>query len=478
MADFTKANGLFGGAAKILLAVSGGADSTALLYVMCALKAEGVLTADLICAHINHQLRGAEAELDEDFVVAQACSLNLLIITRRLDVAGFACSNKLSTETAARKLRIEGLIDIAGAENCRFIATAHQKCDNAETVLQRLCRGTGLRGLGGIWPVRSFADEFKFVRPLLCVTRREVVEYLRQRDLKWREDKTNEDCRYRRNYIRHRLIPALQQQCSGSVVEQLSVLSQSARRFYSLVCSRAEEVWPELADCNSDRVVLDLKRFQPEAPAVKTELVRRSLACIGSGERDLRYSHYEEILRLAEQNVSGKKIELPNGFLVWREYGKLVFGRLKENEQPEDKTEVSKKIEIPGRTRFGNYLIEATVFEAKAEKKLTLESTRKLKTQNSKLKTVEWFDLDKVSLPLEVRFRRTGDRFWPLGLASEKRVGKFLTAAKVPQQLRQKALIVADSEKIIWLWPIRMSEQAKITSMTRKILELQIEEAK
>ena len=302
IAGFIKTNRLFESADKVLLAVSGGADSTALMYAMRAMKAEGVLSAkgspELLCAHINHQLRGTEADLDEDFVIAQARNLNFPIATRRLDVRGFARKNKLSIETSARELRIESLLDIAKANNCNRIATAHQKNDNAETVLQRLLRGTGFRGLGGICPMRIFAEEFKFVRPLLCVRRDEIIEYLKERDLKWRTDRTNEDCRYRRNFIRHRLLPALQQDCSGSVVEQLSVLSQSAQRFYRLVCDGAEKVWPVLADCAGDILKLDLKSFLAQPEPVKVELVRRGLACIGSGEKDLTRQHYERILQM------------------------------------------------------------------------------------------------------------------------------------------------------------------------------------
>jgi tRNA(Ile)-lysidine synthase len=464
VADFAKSNGLFSSAAKVLLAVSGGADSTALLYVMRSLKAEGVLSCELICAHINHQLRGPEAKLDEDFVIAQARDLDLPITTSKVDVPGFAHRNKLSIETAARKLRIEGLLDIAKANNCKCVATAHQKDDNAETVLQRLARGTGFRGLGGIWPKRVFEGGIVFVRPLLCVRRAEIVEYLKKRNLKWRTDKTNENCTYRRNYIRHRLIPVLQQECSDSIVEQLSELAQSACKFYSLVCSRAEEVWPTLADCAGDKVVLDLKRFLPEPPALKVELVRRSLATVGSGERDLTHRHFERILQLAEQNVGGKKIELPDSFVVGYEYGNLIFGRTKK--RPKGKLSESVELEVPGRTRFGSYLIEAAV--------LKVESCDVEKFKAEKSEYVGWFDSDKVDLPLAVRFRQAGDRFIPLGLTEEKKVGKFLTAAKVPQQLRQRTLVIADSEKIIWVWPIRISEQVKVTNETKKILQLQI----
>ncbi|MCH8121442.1 MAG: tRNA lysidine(34) synthetase TilS [Planctomycetes bacterium] len=187
VADFIKANKLFGSVDKVLLAVSGGADSTALLYAMRALSSENVFRAELLCAHINHQLREAEADLDEDFVIAQSARLKLAITTRRVDVRGYAGRNKLSIETAARELRIKNLLEIARANNCKTIATAHQKNDNAETILQRLTRGTGFRGLGGIWPMRVFGCEFKFVRPLLCVRRDEIIEYLEQRNLKWRQ---------------------------------------------------------------------------------------------------------------------------------------------------------------------------------------------------------------------------------------------------------------------------------------------------
>ncbi len=382
VSNFIKANELFGSAdkarlpaAKVLLAVSGGADSTALLYAMRAFSSENVFGAKLLCAHINHQLRGAEADSDEDFVIAQAAELKLAVTTKRVDVRGFAGRNKLSIETAARKLRIKNLIEIARTNNCDCVATAHQKNDNAETILQRLTRGTGFRGLGGIWPMRVFGDEFtdvcktnetvvktrgtngststppnkfeggtqywpNFVRPLLCVRRDEIIKYLQERNLKWRQDHTNADCTYRRNYIRHRLLPALQQDCSGPLVEQLSELSESARRFYKLVCGRADEVWQKVADCAGEKVTLDSKMLLAQSQPVMVELARRSLTAVGCGERDLTQRHYEGILRLAEQNVSGRKIDLPGEFVVGAEYGNLIFSRPQKSEIRRQKTEV------------------------------------------------------------------------------------------------------------------------------------------
>ena len=470
IAGFIKTNRLFESADKVLLAVSGGADSTALMYAMRAMKDEAILSAEgspeLLCAHINHQLRGTEADSDEDFVIAQARNLNFPITTRRLDVRGFARKNKLSIETAARELRIESLLDIAKANNCSRIASAHQKNDNAETVLQRLLRGTGFRGLGGIWPMRSFAEEFKFVRPLLCVRRDEIIEYLKERDLKWRTDRTNEDCRYRRNFIRHRLLPALQQDCSGSVVEQLSVLSQSAQRFYKLVCDGAEQVWPVLADCAGDVLKLDLKSFLAQPEPVKVELVRRGLACIGSGEKDLTRQHYERILQIAQRNIGDKKIELPDGFAVRREYGSLIFGRVKTTLEPDKQINKSVELEIPGRTKFGSYLIEATVLETdKAD-------VERFKVEKDEF--VEWFDLEKVKQPLVVRFREAGDRFRPFGFEGGKKIGKFLTASRINHKLRKEVVIIADNDKIIWVGPVRASALTKITPATKSILQIKL----
>jgi tRNA(Ile)-lysidine synthase len=477
IADFVITNRLFESADRIVLAVSGGADSTALLYVLQALKDGKIIRADVVCAHINHQLRGADADGDEDFVVTLARDLQLPVTTRRVDVRGFARDNKISIETAARQLRIENLLDIAKESNCGWIATAHHKNDNAETILQRLIRGTGFRGLGGIWPVRIFADDIRFVRPLLSVTRDEINEYLQKRNIKWRTDHTNADCTYTRNFIRHRLLPAVQQDCKGSIVKELSKLAASARKFYDLVCNCAEKVWPQLSDCSTCELKLNLKMFVTQHPEIMVELIRRSLTAVGSGQRDVTGRHFKRILQLAKKNVTGGKIELPSGFIVRREYGNLVFTPPEKKSTPDELINKSIKVQIPGQTIFGQYIIEATVLDIQGSMLDTREKTKsRIENRESRIRFVERFDLDKIKVPLVVRFRKDGDRFWPLGLEADKKVGKFLTSAKVPHQLRRKLLIVSDAEKIIWLWPIRISEKTRVTDKTRKILQLQITE--
>lgn len=464
--DFIGGNSLVESEERILVAVSGGSDSTALLYSMHALKIENILSTDIVCAHINHQLRGADADMDEDFVIGLARDLNLPITTKRLDVRGFAHKSKLSIETAARMLRINTLQNIAKANNCSSIATAHHKNDNAETILHRLVRGTGFRGLAGIWPMRLFTDDIRFIRPLLSVTRTEIIEYLKTRNLQWRRDHTNADCTYTRNFIRHRLLPALQQDCTGSLVEQLSALAATARKFYTWVCNCTQKAWPQLADCSANVLKLNLQMFLTHPVPVKVELVRRGLSAVGCGQRDLKRQHFKRILQLAEKNVGGRKIELPAGFVVRREYGNLIFARSEKTSPHDGLIEKSTCLQVPGKMKFGCYLIQAATLEADGG------GIKKFKTEKNNC--IESFDWDKIKLPLMVRSRKAGDRFWPLGLEAEKKIGKFLTAAKVPHHLRRKLLVIEDSEKIIWLWPVRIGERAKVTDETRKVLQLEI----
>lgn len=462
VADFINRNNCIKQHDRILLAVSGGADSIALLLSLCNLKEGQLLNNDFICAHINHQLRAEDADTDENFVLDLCEKLSIPVITRRIDVRRAAYENNLSIETAARRLRIDTLLDIAKTENCTSIATGHHKDDNAETILQRLSRGTGLRGLAGIWPVKSFTG-INFVRPLLTVTRNQIIEYLQQKNYPWRTDHTNADCTYTRNFIRHRLIPDLLNDYNGSLSDDLLELSLAAQKLYSSVCDNADNIQQNALCCSDKNVILDSTVFPSLHPEVTIELIRRALTAAGVGQADLTHRHYQRILNLAQKNISGTKIELPGGISILYEYCRLIFSAANQQKSL-DGTE-SAKITIPCSIEFAGCLIEASIIEVSAVKPLKLE------TENS---FTEHFDLDKLELPLTIRFRRPGDRFIPFGSTTEKKVGKFLTDQRIPRKIRENSLIVEDAEKIIWLWPVRMSEQAKITEDTRKILRLRI----
>jgi len=464
VADFLRRHGLFAGAQRILLAVSGGADSTALVHVLAVLKAQGHVEPDLVCAHINHQLRGPDSDADEQFVVEQATGLGLPVIARSVDVQAYARTHGLSLETAARQLRLAGLGEIARHERCTWIGTGHQKSDNAETVLHRLGRGTGFRGLAGIRPARRLGD-LRLASPLLCATRHDIVRYLERRGLHWREDQTNADVTYTRNYIRHKLLPFLQRDAQSCLTEELSELAASATKLLDRIERETEEAWSRVVELGPDKVIVDASALASLPEPIAIELIRVVVMRIAAGGTDLAEPHYRGILHLACPTMGGKEVEIPGGFSARREGEQIVLSASRRVRLAPPDFKVA-TLQVPGRIQFAGREIEAKILQHSE-----VDAAR---IAGDKSRFVEYFDLDRLTLPVVVRRRRPGDRFQPLGMTEEKKVGKFLTTAKVPHDLRDRILIFADRERIIWICPIRISDQAKVTEGTQHLLQLTI----
>lgn len=466
VSEFIREHEMFADAGGVLIAVSGGADSISLLHVLASLHARGSLTRRLVCGHVNHRLRGHAADADERFVVEQAAALGLPVVAKTVDVRAHAEANRLSIETSARQLRLAALAEIAGEQDCSWIATGHQKNDNAETVLHRLRRGTGFRGLAGIRPVRKLTENLLLARPLLCVTRDEITNYLQQRNLPWRQDQTNADVAYTRNYIRHRLLPSLQRESRGPLVEDLSELAASAGRLYDRVQREAEQAAPLMTQVETDRAFVDASKLASLPEIVAIELIRRMLTLLGCGERDLTERHYQAILQAARAGPDAKAVSLPGGFVARPARDRIVLHKPGGESEPAVPSDCELTLAIPGRTRFAGYEIEAEVL-SRGE----IDPTRVTADKGPFCEHLDW---NRISPPVIVRPRRPGDRFQPLGWEAVKKVGKFLTTAATPRDLRDRTLIFADRERILWVCPVRMAEPAKITATTQRILRLTI----
>ncbi len=464
VAGFIQDHALLAGTGRVLLAISGGADSIALLHVMHGLTSQGEIDVELLCAHVNHRLRAA-ADGDEAFVIRQAGELGLSVVTRAIDVKAYARDHRLSIETAARQLRLDSLTEIARAHHCTAIVMGHQKDDNAETVLQRIERGTGLRGLGGIWPSRRAADGVAFVRPLLDCSRIEIIEYLRSRNLSWREDHTNIDCIYTRNRIRHRLLPALQAGSDCLLVEELASLAASARKLHARISDEAQAATTRYVKLSGEEAGVDAAALSGLPEPVGIELLRQVLTRLGLGERDLTRRHYRSLLALAGRVSTKRKVSLPDGFSGQRERDTIILCRPSGQRQP---LPGPVELRIPGTTRFGPYRIDAQILDA-----MRIEASA---ITNKTDPFVERLDFDCIKPPLTVRMRRPGDRFVPLGQHSEKKIGKFFTASRIPKNLRLRTFVIEDVEAILWVCPIRISDRVKVTEKTSIILALSITE--
>ncbi len=465
--NYIKAEHLLKASDKVLLAVSGGADSTALLLALTNLKKASLLKNDFHIAHINHQLRDDAAE-DENFVIEKARQFNIPFTIKKVDVREFAKDHKLSIETAARRLRLKSLSQIADQQNCTAIATAHHKDDNCETIIHRLIRGTGYRGLAGIWPKKIFEAGQIFIRPFLCAGRKDIESCLVSQNINWRTDHTNYDVSFTRNRIRHKLLPYLQKQTSAPLSQQLLKLAEISLHLQKKVSQQSDTALADIKiKSTQNQVAISAPKLLKLPPLVQNQIICDLLESIGSGLKDLDYDHFERIVDFAENAKHSKILQLPNGFYIRKDYDNLIFSKKKA--QPSAPPE-SEELNIPGRTALENWQIRAEVFDADC---FDLKDFIHRKTGK-----VECFDLDKIQLPLIARPRKIGDRFTPLNLSADKKIGKFLTAEKVGFDTRKNTFVITDSKKILWLCPVRISDNAKITAETRRILRLTVSQSR
>lgn len=453
---------------SLLVAVSGGADSVGLLHGLKRLKDEGEISCDIFVGHINHNLRGIDSDGDEEFVKSLAQELGLECVTRSANVKGYAAENKLSIETAARDIRIKCLMEMAGSLGCDRIATAHHADDNAETVIYRMCRGTGFKGLCGIKPVNIFTVNDRavtYIRPLLCVTKEEIAAYCRQCGIVWRDDHTNDGVDYARNKIRHLVIPYLQEQSDEPLAAKLCELSSSCQKLYERIESKIEShdlLFGQL-DCGGVSVNgVAMKRL---SPIIQAEVIRMALVKVGCGQRAVTRKHYQKIIGLPA-GEGGKVIELPGGFTAKLEFGKiLLYPPVESTDDAVDKQNAV-KIKIPGKVEFGGYEIRAKILNAADcdMRKFIAEKTG----------NVERFDMAKIKGAIYARKRKKGDRFIPIGMTGDKKIGKFLTAERVDYQLRKDIIVLEDAKRIIWVGPVRASEETRIDEVSRMILCIEI----
>ncbi|MBN2511826.1 MAG: tRNA lysidine(34) synthetase TilS [Sedimentisphaerales bacterium] len=446
-----------------LVAVSGGADSVALLHLLLARQQRLADPCQLVCGHVNHQLRGADADADQHFVEDLAARYGLPILTRRVDVKGYAKTNRLSIETAGRHLRLAALEEMARQADCQTIATGHHKDDLAETMLMRLLRGTAFSGLVGIRPVAQ-RNGLQWIRPLLAARRRDITAYCVTHGLAWREDQSNADVGFRRNWVRHRLLPCLQEQACGDVVSKLEQLHQSAAVMQSRLEQKVDILWREAVTASTDGVLsLRASAIADSGPFVGGELLGRIYDRLGCGRRDLTETHYQQVFALAGQTEL-QQIDMPGGCRLRRESESLLFTHRdrQETSLPAEGVEIPQEGQVP----FDPWLIESRCFD------LVPGQLEAFMAQNDP--SIQWFDMDQVAWPLIARPRTDGDRFMPMGQSSPKRVSRFLTHSQTDTALRRQTFIIADQRGILWLAPVRRAGQCRVTADTRKVVAIRV----
>jgi tRNA(Ile)-lysidine synthase len=485
---------------KILAAVSGGADSVAMLHLLSQ--------STILCAHINHHLRDKESDQDQAFLETLCADWHIPLFVEQIDVKAYAATEKLSIETAARHLRLEALERIAQKTGCSYIATAHHKDDQAETVLFRLLRGTAFAGLSGIHPTREH-NGLLWIRPMLNLRRSQIEAYCNQNNITWCNDASNIETHYRRNWIRHRLLPHLQQQSTADLTEKLAALAQSALTLQQQVETSAAQILshstrvaateltcgtaatrlslPKSLGCEANTAVpsnnktgktgdsylfsqnLPAKSIQQTGPFVAGEILRTVLTHLNCGLRDLTLSHYQNFFQLLKK-TSGT-LQLPADCTIQKKKDVLIFktSSCRDSQSTIYNLQSTILLPIPDTIQFSDWRIQARLIQI-APKDLQV-------FQNQKDNSKQWFDLKKIKSPLIVRNRCDDDSFTPFGRKTKKRISRFLSDSQIPENQRESCIIIADQTGILWLAPIRRSALAPITPDTIDVLEIRINNA-
>ena len=437
---------------KIIVCVSGGPDSVALLFLLLELKEQYRL--DLVVSHINHKLRGEESSRDEEFVKNLCKDLGIKFFSKSFfSIKEKAKKLGVSLQEYARELRYNYWEKLAQKTGANKIALGHNWDDQVETVLMRFLRGAGSLGLSGI-PIKRG----KIIRPLLFVKREQIENYLKEKKTPFQKDSSNLKIDYFRNKLRLVLLPLMQKEFSPNIYEILSRTSQIFSEQNNFIQKETEKIFAKSCSIKKpEKIVLDLRKIKNYNICLRRNLVRLGLAQIGGSAKELSFQQTERIVELMERGESGKKVILDKNIQAEVSAKEIAFYRKKEKA-------FNIKITLPGE----KFLEKAGVlFKSEILNRKTLPE--KIMTKDEFTAFLDWGGL---KTPFYLRNVKPGDVFSPLGMKGKKKLSDFLIDLKVPNWEKNEILVLTSKNKIAWVMGKRISEEFKITPDTKKVLKI------
>ncbi|WP_160690162.1 tRNA lysidine(34) synthetase TilS [Clostridium sp. C2-6-12] len=442
---------------RVLVALSGGPDSICLLNILFELKEE--LNIEIGAAHINHLLRGEDAFKDEEYVIKICEEINIPCFVTRVDINNYSKEHRISSEMAGRQVRYDFFEEIIETEGFNKIATAHNANDQAETILFRLMRGTGLEGLGGIKVSRGD----KIIRPILCLSRQEVEKYIGLKRLKPRIDKTNFEKIYNRNKIRLDILPYMKENFNEDIIQTLNRMSVLLQKDNEFLEKLALNSYKKYCIEDADYFIIKKGIFKEGEPIVN-RVLRRALTKYSKSNYDFEMKHINEVYLLNEKD-SGKIIDLPNGIYAENIYGDIYIKNKKNKSNINNKKEkvLISKDEINNQiVNYGQFTIEFCVTNHYQRNDLNL----------NKDNFTQYFDFDKINDNILIRKRIDGDKIIPLGMKGTKKLKDIFIDMKIPKEERDHIPVLCFDEKIAWIIGIKISDEYKLTNVGEKILKV------
>ena len=454
---------------RLITAVSGGPDSVALLRVLAMIADQYDIA--IVAAHLNHGLRGEESDREEDFVRMLGQGMGIELISGKVDMAGLRERGK-SLEELCREKRYAFLKQAAADYQATKIALGHHLQDQAETVLINFLRGSGSEGLRGMLPVR----EGMIIRPLLQITRKEILDFLKKEGLSFMTDSSNFQDFFLRNRIRHHLMPLLKEAFNPQVEENLARTAEIMRLDEDYMKGKVEELLKQgdVFQRDGERKIL-IPEFLKLHEALRRRIIKTLLAEMSESGQGVGYRHVKAAADLAQGRQGGGSLDLPGNVVLRREYDLLIFSRRPGGVETSPARALSVSA-APGKLHF-RYPVEIPGRVEVKEAGMTLDFRMVDKPSLSHLSgkgRIVCMDYEKVRLPLAVRNAKPGDRIQPLGMAGTKKLKSFLIDEKVPRRCRQILPLLVDREAVLWIAGMRMSQRIRVTDETRQVLKVEI----
>lgn len=447
-------NRLIGEGDTVVIGFSGGPDSLCLAHLLERLAPRHRWR--LVLAHFDHQLRGEASRQDAAFCRQWAADHGLEIHVGTADVPREAKLRGESTEQAARRCRYAFFQEVQSAVEGHRIALGHHRDDQAETVLMRLIRGTGTDGLAGMRPLRSDG----VIRPLLAESRQAILEYCLNHDLTPCADETNLESLYTRNSLRLEVLPLLAERYNPKVAEALCRAADIAAEDSDCLNQLAEERLKAWAMQTEAGLELPLEQLGKAPAAIARRVIRQGVRRMAGSVRDLEAEHVDQILKLAAQGQTGKRVAFC-GVRFTMGYGTLILTR--DREEPTTR---------PLETELPLPLADGTVEAFDGRIVIRLLSREAWEAQGTPGSDRIVLDAETLKGELRVRRRRIGDRMMPLGMDCLKRLKNIFIDRKVPRNLRDRVPVFCDDEKIIWLAGVQMDERVRVTPASQRLVEI------
>jgi len=445
---------------KLVVAVSGGADSVCLLHILAQWQSR--LRLKLHIAHINHQLRGEESATDAAYVSDLTYKLGIPATIEGHNVKAYQQQKQLSLEEAAREVRYSFLARVAESIGAKYIAVGHTRDDHIETILMHIVRGTGMAGLQGLQhsTTLQLADKktnLKLIRPLITVSRKDTKNYCNHFQLSERSDSSNVSHYFFRNRIRQELLPIMRSYNQG-IDASLIRLADIASSDVSFIEQHVSRLWKQVADVNNNAIYLNTEKLSKLHLSLQRQILRKAIEQLSGNLKDFEADHINTMIDFLTR-PAGKSLHLPRGLRLVKEYGRMVLTTGNTSLCPLPELEDVFNIKVPGETISSGWHVKTDIV-AGSIKDVDLNGYKAC------------FDLNKTGTQLKVRKRKQGDRFQPLGIHFAKKLQDFMVDAKIPRTWRSRVPLLCSPSQIIWVVGWQIDDRVKVTAETSQILNI------